>query len=101
ERRESDLRLLCGYSRFETPEDVEPARAAIIEIVPSGRDLRLHHHWRKDVRRLANDDAPEVGRSHAHDGERMAIDQDAVIHYARIGTEAPLPISEAEYDDWI
>src|ERR1051326_6854947 len=101
ERRESGLRLLCGDSRFETTEDVEPARAAIVEIVPSRRDLRLHHHRRKDIRRLPNDDAPEVGGSHADHGERMAIDQDAVVHYAGIGPEAPLPISEAEYDDGI
>ena len=101
EWRQARLRLGECHAWLESSNDIQPTRTPVIEIVPSRSDLRLHHHWSKNVGRGSKDEALKAGRRYSDDRKRMAIYQDGVVHYSGVRTESSLPISVAEHDDRI
>jgi hypothetical protein len=98
---QSGFSLSSTDSRFHSANNVQPGRAPIVEVIPIRRNLRLHHHGRKDVGGIAHHHAVKARPGHADDRERVAVHQNALIHDLRIRTETPLPVTEAQDRDGI
>jgi hypothetical protein len=62
-------------------------------------NLGLMHQRHPQVRRATNPLAKELGRHHAYDPERRAVDYDRAADRRRIGTEALSPEQVARHRD--
>ena len=50
DRLQRRLGLLNGDAGLQAAEGIRPAPAPVIQSIPAGGDLRLHHHRDEDVR---------------------------------------------------
>src|SRR6185312_16724864 len=73
----------------------------VIKIIPSRRDLRLHHHGHEHVGSGADDSAAKARTAHADHSKWISIDRNGVVDYMRVGSESALPIGVAENYDRI
>ena len=91
------FRLLRRDARLQPRHNVQPPGSPLIQIVPARRNLRLHHHGREYIRRIAHNHAPKSRRRDAHHRERMVIQTNSLIQHARIAAKAPLPVAIAQH----
>ena len=73
----------------------------LVEIIPAGRNLRLHHHGCEQVWTVAHHNAAEASRRDTDDGEGMSIDRYAAIQHLRIAAKASNPVFITENGDRI
>ena len=85
------LRLFHRHAGLQAPEHVEPGVTLVLELVPGGRDGRLHHHGHPQVRGDPRVGALEAGVGDADDGERAAVQTDRRAHDVGARAEAVPP----------
>ena len=93
--------LVRGDALAQPSECADPSIKAIVERVPSRRQLRLHHHRHEDLHWLADFDAVEPCLRDADDRERVAVDGGRSTDDGGIGTEPRCPEGVAQHGDWI
>ena len=101
QRTDASFCLFSAGSRFQFSDDVQPARAAIIEIFSSRYDFGLHRHRDKNIWRVAHHHAVKAGRRNSDDTEKMTVHQDALVQDSRIRAETALPITETQHDNGV
>jgi hypothetical protein len=92
------FRLLRRHARLQPRHDRQPAAAAVLQVVPGRRHLRLHHHRHEHVGAFADDDAVEARRRDADDRHRLAVERHAAVEDRRVAIEAPRPVAVGEDD---
>src|ERR1039457_393792 len=75
DRLQGGLGLLPRHSGLEAAKDVNPPAPALVEIVPAGGHLPLHHDWDADLRRGPGLHSIESFLADADDGELMIVDR--------------------------
>ena len=89
--RHFGLRLLDRHTRFEPDEAFDPARAAILELVDSGVELRLHRRRNPELKRVTDEGAVKPFRRHADDRVRQAVEHLSLADDSGIAVEPFLP----------
>ena len=97
EHLQARRRLHPRHAGLEPGHHVQPHEAPILELVPGGRDGRLHGQGDVEIGRRTHLDPVKRRSRHAHDRERAAVQLEDLPHHARIATEAPLPVAVVEH----
>ena len=92
------LGLLEGDAGLQSAEDIDPAAAPVVDVVPVRRHLRLHHQRHADAsarsryrrRRIPACDTPMIG-------QRIVVDRDRLADDLRVGAEPVAPIVVAQH----
>ena len=80
---EAGLRLAFGHAGLEAADELQPEDAAVVEAVPGGGHLLLHHGRDEGVDARAGVEAVIAGGGDADHGHGMAVEQDGLIEDRR------------------
>ena len=101
EGRDCRARLIDGDLRLETGEEIEPVLPAVLEaaVADVGSESGMHrdryedHGWHVERR------APESGRGHADDRQRLAVDDQRIAEHVARPAQVVLPELVAQDGD--
>ncbi len=97
ERLHRGERLLLRDARLETPEDVDPPAAPIVEVVPVRGHLRFEHQWNANARRLADVETIEPRLRDADDCDVVVVDRELAPNDVPVCAEAIAPVVVTEH----
>src|SRR5262245_38649090 len=95
------LDLFQSDAGFESPKEVEPACAPVLEYVfrHPGNGQRLHSQWEPKIDRRAGHHAIKISSRDTNNGEVMTVEVDFPSDHAGISAESPLPETIAQHCD--
>jgi len=95
------LQRLGAYTRFDSPDDIEPVAVRHVQVCVRAIDHRLQCERDPDRRRVAGDPVSvESGRGYANYGHGLALQIDGRANHAGVGAEVRLPGLVAQHRDW-
>src|SRR5215470_5331001 len=95
------LGLFQSDAGFESPKDVEPARAPVLEYVfrHPGNGLRLHSQREPKIDLGAGHHAIKISGRDTDNGKVVTVEVDFPSEHAGISAESPMPETIAQYSD--
>ena len=97
---QTGLGLCLRHAGFEPPENLYPAKAAVLQAVECAARRQAVRHGDRNANlwRITGFHAVETRLAHADDRKGIAIDYDLLAHDVGVAAEAALPVSVAEDD---